>query len=101
MADPQARHNLLAAATTPAVSFRDAYAAVSGLDDLAAHIAAVHAFIPGLVFTPGSEARQCQGTALCDWTARGADGSPRGSGTNVFTLAPDGRIAGCVGFWNT
>jgi uncharacterized protein YndB with AHSA1/START domain len=99
--DRQARQTLLATAATPGVTFLDAYAAVTGLDDLADHIAAVHAFMPGLVLAPAGEARQCQGTALCDWTAHDADGAPRGSGTHVFTLAPDGRIASCVGFWNT
>ena len=73
---------------------------MTGRDELAAHIAAVHAFMPGLSMIPAGEARQCQGTALCEWAARGPDGAPRGAGTNVFTLAPDGRIAACVGFWN-
>jgi uncharacterized protein YndB with AHSA1/START domain len=98
--DAAARQATLATAVTADVTFRDPYAAVTGLDDLAAHIAAVHTFMPGLALTPAGEARQCQGTALCEWVARGADGAARGAGTNVFTLAPDGRIAACVGFWN-
>jgi len=44
--------------------------------------------------------RHCQGTVLADWIASGADGAERGRGTNVFTLDPDGRIAGVVGLWS-
>jgi len=43
--------------------------------------------------------RQCQGMAVVDWVAQGPDGSPRGKGTNVFELAPDGRVRRVVGFW--
>jgi len=98
--DPQARRQTLTDAVTADVTFRDPYAAVAERDDLADHIAAVHIFMPGMVLARAGEVRQCQGTALCTWTASGADGKPRGSGTNVFTLAPDGRIAACVSFWN-
>ena len=99
--DAPARRQALADAVSDDVTFRDPYAAVAGRDELADHIGAVHTFMPGMVLARAGEARQCQGTALCDWTASAADGKPRGSGTNVFTLAPDGRIATCVGFWNT
>ena len=44
-------------------------------------------------------ARQCQGTALVDWVVKAADGSQRARGTNVFDLAPDGRIARVTGVW--
>jgi uncharacterized protein YndB with AHSA1/START domain len=98
--DPQARAQALAAAVTDEVSFRDPYATISGRDELAGHITAVHTFMPGALLARAGAARQCQGTALCAWTARAADGSPRGAGTNVFTLSPDGRIAACVGFWD-
>jgi hypothetical protein len=40
---------------------------------------------------------QCQGTALADWKMQLADGSVRARGTNVITLAPDGRFARVVG----
>ena len=36
--------------------------------------------------------RQCQGMAIADWIARGADGQERARGTNVFTLTPEGKI---------
>jgi hypothetical protein len=36
-----------------------------------------------------------------DWVAKGPGGEPRGRGTGVFELAPDGRIAQVVGFWGS
>ena len=77
--DADVRRALLDTAVSADVSFRDPYAAVAGLDDLAAHIAAVHAFMPGMAIEPAGEARLCQGTALCDWVARGADRTERGT----------------------
>jgi len=55
--------------------------------------------MPGLRITRDGTPRHCQGTVLVDWTAAGPDGQPRGRGTNVFTLAPDGRIEAVTGFW--
>jgi hypothetical protein len=49
--------------------------------------------------TREGEIRQCQGMALADWIARGANGQEQGRGTNAFTLTPDGRIDGVTGFW--
>ena len=34
-------------------------------------------------------------------TAKRADGEPRGAGTNVVVLAPDGRITSVTGFWQS
>jgi hypothetical protein len=36
---------------------------------------------------------------IADWTAMGPDEAPRGQGTNVFVLGPDGRIESVTGFW--
>jgi len=55
--------------------------------------------MPGVVMKRQGEPRHCQGTALVEWTAHDAAGNPRGKGTNVVSLAADGRIAGVVGFW--
>jgi hypothetical protein len=57
--------------------------------------------MPGVRLEREGEVRQCQGTAVVDWLARAADGQERGKGTNVFDLAPDGRIARAVGLWRT
>jgi hypothetical protein len=43
--------------------------------------------------------RQCQGTAVADWVAERA-GQTIARGTNVFELAPDGRVARATGLWS-
>lgn len=95
--DASRRRAALAEVATDDVSFRDAFACTAGLDDLVAHTGAVQMHMPGVVLQRAGRARQCQGTAVVEWEMRGADGTPRGRGTNVFELAPDGRIAAAVG----
>lgn len=95
----ETREAELQACTTDDVTFRDQYGCTIGRADLLAHVAAVLVHMPGMHLRRVGEPRQCQGTALVSWEAVTADGSPRGSGTNFVKLAPDGRIAGVVGFW--
>jgi uncharacterized protein YndB with AHSA1/START domain len=100
-AEPDAakrRAELLAVATED-VAFRDPYSCTSGVDDLNAHIGAARRFMPGVVLERVGEARQCQGTALVEWAVKAGDDSPRAKGTNVFELAPDGRLARVTGIW--
>ena len=97
--DPAKRKAELEAIALDTLAFRDPYSCTEGFDDLLAHIAAAQRFMPGVVLERQGEARQCQGTALVSWAARGPDGAPRGAGTNVFELAPDGRIARVTGIW--
>jgi uncharacterized protein YndB with AHSA1/START domain len=99
--DPARRRAALAAIATDEVSFRDAFSCTLGIDDLAAHLGAAQVHMPGVALKRQGDVRQCQGTALVDWVARGPDGEARGRGTNVFDLAPDGRIAQVVGIWGS
>ena len=69
------------------------------LDDSNAHIAASQRFMPGVDLAREGEARHCQGVAIVDWNVKGPDGNARGKGSNVFELAPDGRIARVTGIW--
>jgi uncharacterized protein YndB with AHSA1/START domain len=98
-AEPDAvrRREALAEVVTDDVTFRDAFACTAGLDDLVAHTGAVQMHMPGVVLQRAGSARHCQGTAVVEWEMRSADGTARGRGTNVFELAPDGRIRGAVG----
>lgn len=82
------------------VRFRDRYSLVQGHEDLQAHLAAVHRFMPGLRITRDGAVRHCQGVVVVDWVARAPDGAERGRGQNVFTLGGDGRIADVVGLWS-
>jgi uncharacterized protein YndB with AHSA1/START domain len=98
--DAGRRRAELAAVACEALSFRDPYSCTSGIDDLNAHIAASQRFMPGVVLERRGEPRQCQGTALVDWSVTGPDGQERAKGTNAFELSPDGRIARVTGFWD-
>jgi uncharacterized protein YndB with AHSA1/START domain len=98
--DPEACRRMLAAVAAPPVAFRDRFSHVDGLDDLVPHVLAAQRFMPGFRIARAGDVRQCQGVVLADWTATGPDGQPRGAGTNVFTLGPDGKIESATGFWN-
>jgi uncharacterized protein YndB with AHSA1/START domain len=100
-ADAEKRAAILRSTTGSRVVFRDAFGAVDGQDDLSAHIAASQMHMPGLVIARDGAPRQCQGTAIVAWLARGPDGAARGRGESVFDFAGDGRIARVVGFWST
>ena len=98
-ADPAARREGLRLVLTEDAAFHDAFGCTTGLDDLDAHVGAAQAHMPGVRLERAGEVRHCQGTALADWVALGPDGQPRGAGTNVFDLAPDGRFRRVVGLW--
>ena len=99
--DPDAatRRSLAESCMTPEISFRDAFSATEGIEEMLANLEAVQIFMPGMTLKRAADVRQAHGTAIAPWTASAADGSPRGSGTNVFDFAPDGRIRRVVGFW--
>jgi len=98
--DASAREAMLAMAAVPGVQFRDRYSCVDGMSELLPHIAAAQRFMPGMRLTREGDVRHCQGTVLADWAAVAADGQPRGRGTNVFSMAADGRIESATGLWN-
>lgn len=100
-ADDAARAKSLAAIASADVRMRDRFSCVEGASELTQHIAAAQRFMPGMRLRRDGEARHCQGTVLAEWTAVGPDGQPRGRGTNVFTLGPDGRIESVTGFWGS
>ena len=93
--DAATRAGLLVEATTDDVGFRDPYATITGRNDLNDHLTALQKHMPGTRLVRDGDPQQCQGTALVRWTAGKA------SGTNVLRVAPDGRIADVVGFWNS
>ncbi len=97
--DEGARTARLGAIAGDGVTLRDRFSCVEGTRELTLHIGASHRFMPGFRLQRSGDARHCQGMLLADWTAFGPDDQARGQGTNVFTLAPDGRIAAVTGFW--
>jgi uncharacterized protein YndB with AHSA1/START domain len=97
--DEGRRRAAIAAIATDDVAFADSFSCTAGIDDLVAHLGAAQMHMPGIVLERAGEVRQCQGMAVADWVAKGPDGAARGRGTNVFDLAPDGRMVRVVGFW--
>jgi uncharacterized protein YndB with AHSA1/START domain len=88
---------LLRGLVAPDVSFRDGNGCVSGLDELAGHIAACQKFMPGIRLELRGKVRQSHGTALADWAAVKPDGTAAITGTSVFRFAADGPITEVIG----
>jgi uncharacterized protein YndB with AHSA1/START domain len=101
-AEPDAtkRESTLGAIAEPSVRFRDRYSRVDGLGELLPHITAAQHFMPGMRIQRTGDIRHCQGTVVANWTAHGPDGAVRGTGTNVFSFGPDGRIEAVTGLWS-
>lgn len=97
--DSAAREAMLASVASSSVQFRDQYSCLDGMSDLLPHIAAAQRFMPGMRLTRTGDVRHCQGTVLADWSAAGPDGKAMGKGTNVFQMAPDGKIQSATGLW--
>jgi uncharacterized protein YndB with AHSA1/START domain len=98
--DAGVRDAALARIAAEDISFRDRFSLISGEADLRPHLAAVHRFMPGMRLRRQGDVRHCQGTALADWVAVGADGQEKGRGTNVFVFRGAGRIESVTGFWS-
>ena len=99
--DPQAtsREATLSAIGISDIRFYDRFSCIAGDDEVKAHLAAVHTFMPGMRLERRGDVRHCQSRVLADWVALGADGQERGRGTNLFVLDADARIAEVTGFW--
>jgi uncharacterized protein YndB with AHSA1/START domain len=97
--DTATREASLARIAAADLEFQDKFSCVTGLDDLRAHLAAVHRFMPGLRLERRGEIRHCQWQVLADWAAVAADGQERGRGTNLFVIDADQRLTRVTGFW--
>lgn len=99
--DPSAaaRSATLKEVAVPGVRMQDRFSNLDGAEDVLAHLSAIQRFMPGMTIRRAGDVRHCQGMVLADWVATGLDGTERGKGTNVFVLAPSGRIEWVTGFW--
>lgn len=96
--DPDRRRELLERGTAPEVSFRDAFAALSGREDLASHIAASQAHSKGIRLEPDGDPTGCHEAIHFPWRAVSEDGEVVARGTNVGKLSLDGRFREVYGF---
>ena len=94
VADDAARRAAFQKIALPTVRFSDRYGALESVDDVVEHAGATLRFMPGAALERSGRIRHCQGSVLADWTSSAGTGT----GTNLFLLAPDGRIAAVVGF---
>ncbi|HXR94010.1 MAG TPA: SRPBCC domain-containing protein [Steroidobacteraceae bacterium] len=92
LADEAARRAAFARIALPGVRFSDRYGALESVEDVVEHAGATLRFMPGASLKRDGRIRHCQGSVLANWT------SSASNGTNLFVLAPDGRIAAVVGF---
>jgi uncharacterized protein YndB with AHSA1/START domain len=98
--DESARQATLTRIAAPQICVRDRFSAVAGLDELLVHIAAFQRFMPDIHISRTGPVQHCQGMLLVQWAATGADGQPRGHGTNVFQLDSLTCIESVTGFWS-
>jgi uncharacterized protein YndB with AHSA1/START domain len=97
--DAATRDQALAALGSADIRVLDKFSAVEGRDEVKAHLAAVHQFMPGLRLERRGEIRHCQWHVLADWVAIESSGQKRSGGTSLFELDADGRISKVTGFW--
>ncbi len=81
-------------------AFMDPYARITGLAALNGHVANAQQLMPGHTLEPNGEIRICHGHAVIPWRAKSREGHVIASGQNFTELAPDGRLAKVVGFWD-
>ena len=98
--DAEARRRMLACIASAGVRFRDRFSCIDNIADLVAHIGAAQQFMPGIRMSRSGDVRQCQGTAVVDFSVRSPDGVERGTGTNVFVFRADGLLESVIGFMN-
>ena len=96
--DAAMRDASLAAIGSADIRFLDRFSAIEGCDEVKAHLAAVHRFMPGMRLERRGEIRHCQWHVLADWVMSGPSGQEQGRGTSLFELDADGRIAKVTGF---
>lgn len=97
--EPEARTKAVAAAWAVGGGYTDPLADVVGHEGIAAVIAAAHEQFPGFVFRLTAGVEGHHDTARFSWElVSEADGSAPVAGSDVITLAGDGRIRSVYGF---
>lgn len=97
--EPEARTKAVAAAWSVGGGYTDPLADVVGHEQIAAVIAAAHAQFPGFSFRLTGAVEGHHDTARFAWElVSETDGSAPVAGSDVVTLAGDGRIRTVLGF---
>lgn len=96
--DAEKRRALLESCCVADVDFRDAWAAVTGIPDLGAHVAASRAVSRGVSLEHAGDLTPCHDHVRFGWRAVGRDGSTLLTGCNVALVDLDGRFRRVLGF---
>lgn len=96
--DPAARRAAVERVWTEDARYADPLADVTGHDQIDALIAAAQAQFPGFVFTPVGQVDGHHDQARFTWGLGPAGADPVVVGSDVVTLAEDGRITLVLGF---
>ena len=96
--DPEERRAAIARVYTEDARYADPLADVTGHDHLDAVIAAAHAQFPGFVFAPIGAVDGHHDQARFSWGLGPTGAEPVVVGSDVVTLAEDGRISLVLGF---
>ncbi|MEU6090800.1 nuclear transport factor 2 family protein [Streptomyces sp. NPDC047085] len=97
--DADALAKAVAAAWSEDGTYTDPLADVRGHDQIAAVVRAVHEQFPGFEFRPAGDVDGNHHIARFSWElVSTADGSAPVAGSDVITLAEDGRITSVLGF---
>ena len=99
-ADPVRRSELIDECWSEGGVLQDKYTSVVGADPLCAHIDAVRPMMPGMNLQRSGPAHLCHGFARFAWKIAAPGGDTFATGVNFCELAPDGRFARMVGFWD-
>jgi uncharacterized protein YndB with AHSA1/START domain len=97
--DPAETARLLEACAEPGVEFRDLFACIVGRDSLAGHIANVQKHVPGHELILDGKPTLCHAFVRMPWRAM-RSGAEMSRGHNFCRLAPSGKLAAIVGFWD-
>ncbi len=97
--DEGGRLELVERVFTPDGRHVDPQADVSGHDQLAAMLAAVHAAYPGFAIERTSGIDQHGAQLRFSWRLDAADGTPVVAGLDAAELGPDGRFVRIASFW--
>ena len=98
--DGAARRAVLGRCCEDDVEMRDAFACVLGVDELNDHIGNALKHMPGMKLESAGAAQLVHGFVRSPWKTTGPDGRVAFAGANFVRLAPSGRIAAVVGFWD-
>jgi hypothetical protein len=98
--DPAKRRSLIEKCWADDGTYVDPMSDVAGRDGLDSTITGFHAQMPGASIILNGAIDEHHGRLRFPWALQAADGTMPIKGIDVGQLAPDGRLASILGFWD-